>query len=96
MIRCTVDEGHQWTVSWVVSLHTQVPGGQLSSSDGKNHDDAKYDDDDQVDGQHDLLETMTLHTDTQTYVQVTTLSGVYYATVTSIVHDRLCCNVLVS
>ena len=30
------------------------------------------------------------------YVSVTTLSGVYYASVTSIIHDAQCCNLLIS
>jgi len=30
------------------------------------------------------------------YVWVTTLSGMYYASVTSIIHDRRCCNLLIS
>jgi len=69
----TVHKGLWSVVRWTRVISGQsagrcVPGGQLSGSDGKNHDDAKYDDHDQVDGQHDLLETMTLHIDTQTYV----------------------------
>ena len=35
--------------------------GQLAGSDSNDHDDTKYDDHNQVDGKHDLLETMTLH-----------------------------------
>jgi len=29
-------------------------------------------------------------------LQITTLSGVYYASVTSIIHDSQCCNLLIS
>ena len=50
-----------------------VVSGQLSCSDSNDHDDAEYDHYYQVDGQHDLLETMSLHThrhtDTDTHRQ---------------------------
>ena len=50
------------SVHWCTGQRSAVSGGQLSGSDSKDHDDAQYDHHYQVDGQHDLLETMTLHT----------------------------------
>jgi len=48
---------------------TRVVMSQLSGGDCNDHNDAKYDDNNQVDGQHDLLETMTLHTHIQAHMQ---------------------------
>jgi len=43
-----------------VSQCTPVISGQLAGSDSNDHDDAKYDDHNKVDGQHNLLEPMSL------------------------------------
>ena len=50
--------------SSVVRQCRWVMRGRLTGGDRNDHDDAEYDDDNKIDGQHYLLETMTLHRQT--------------------------------
>ena len=55
--------------SSVVRQCRWVMRGRLTGGDRNDHDDAEYDDDNKIDGQHYLLETMTLHRHRQTDTQ---------------------------
>ena len=69
--QCMWDVSYGWISSFSQVYRCGVVSwcGQLSERDCKDHDSAKDNNNNQVDGQNDLLETMTLHTDRQTDMQ---------------------------